>query len=759
MIRIGRLPVRAASFITMLLACFPVVAQVSVRTIDAETRATVPFVNLSWTIEGVLRGGATDAEGRATLSIDPAAMEAGVVVHATSLGYEPAIDTLRTAEPFIILLDPARLILEQAVITGQYGPTNTGSTIQRTRSIGAAEIRRMAAENLGDLMRQQLNMGVQQDNVLGTALSMQGLGGENVKVLVDGVPMIGRLNGSIDLSRIDLSGVRRVEVIEGPMSVSYGTNALAGTINLITRPEGDAPTRAQATLHAEHLGRLNLSIGGGTVIGRHDVQLTAGHNFFGGWDPRQNGALYDPSPRLADSTRAQQWKPREQDFLRANWRYRLRNGWSIGLKGEAMRDRIIARGAPRAPYYESAFDERHTTLELNHAVFFDAALGNGRRINAQAAHNRYARSRNTWANDLTTLHETLVASAGSQDTTRFTLSNVRATFTSAGDSAAVRYEVGTDLNLETGSGQRIADGSTERIGDHALFASMEWRRGDRFALRPGVRTAYNTRYGAPVVPSLNLLWRPRPAITVRAAWAQGFRAPSLKELHLYFVDVNHNLQGNADLRAERSQHADLSISGRQSTGAVRVRAELAGFYNHVRDRIALASVDGTLYTYVNIGEVRTIGGSLRTALERGAWSLAAGATITGYEDDLSREAGRPATWSPEAQGSITWQWEQRGFGATLFGKYTGESVSYTANTFGEVGTSTVGSYTMADLLLSKRLCADRLTITAGCKNLADVTNVAAVLAGGVHGGGAVVPMATGRTWILRIDIQLERSGK
>ena len=66
-------------------------------------------------------------------------------------------------------------------------------------------------------------------------MSVQGLSGENVKILIDGVPVVGRLNGNVDLSQINLTNIERVEIVEGPLSVNYGTNALAGTINLITK--------------------------------------------------------------------------------------------------------------------------------------------------------------------------------------------------------------------------------------------------------------------------------------------------------------------------------------------------------------------------------------------------------------------------------------------------------------------------------------------------------------------------------------------
>jgi len=80
------------------------------------------------------------------------------------------------------------------------------------------------------MLSTELNIRTTHDGALGSSLTMQGLGGEHIKILVDGVPVIGRENGNIDLDQINLQNVDHIEVINGPMSVVYGSNALAGVI-------------------------------------------------------------------------------------------------------------------------------------------------------------------------------------------------------------------------------------------------------------------------------------------------------------------------------------------------------------------------------------------------------------------------------------------------------------------------------------------------------------------------------------------------
>jgi outer membrane receptor for ferrienterochelin and colicins len=132
--------------------------------------------------------------------------------------------------------------------------------VHKSKIIDRVDIDRQAATNLRELLDNQLNMSVKNDNVLGSSISMQGISGQNIKILIDGVPVIGRLNGNIDLSQINLNNIERVEIIEGPLSVDFGTDALAGTINLITNKSQYDKASSSINLYYETVGHYNSDI-------------------------------------------------------------------------------------------------------------------------------------------------------------------------------------------------------------------------------------------------------------------------------------------------------------------------------------------------------------------------------------------------------------------------------------------------------------------------------------------------------------------
>ncbi|MBK8499244.1 MAG: TonB-dependent receptor [Flavobacteriales bacterium] len=733
-------------------------AQIQVSVLDNATGDPVPYAHIAYRPVGEAKPllAVSDPHGEATLLVTNDFLARGVALRISFLGFTPVDDTIYSVDPRTYRLHVDRFALDEVVVTSQYAQGTPEGAVQKIRVIGNEQVRRMAANNLGEALRNQLNMRLSQDNVLGSSVSMQGLGGENVKVLIDGVPVVGRQNGNVDLSQLDLTGIERIELVEGPLSVNYGTNALAGTINLITRKSGDAPATIRASAYTEHIGRLNTTVSGTRGWGRNALALSGGRNVFTGWDPSQQGIpSLDAQP--ADTNRYQQWKPREQYFGRLNYRY-SGSTWALGYKGEAMHDRILDRGRPRAPYYETAFDAAYVTLRVDNALFAERRFAKGKLLKAHAAYNHYARTRNTWLRDLTTLGEELSTQPGMQDTTRFGLVNLRGTFASSPDSALIAYEIGTDINHETGRGERIGGGWQE-IGDYAFFGSAEYKPIAALTIRPGVRYAYNTRYGAPLIPSLNMRWGLCEGFTMRASYAQGFRAPSLKELYFYFVDVNHDIVGNVKLEAERSHNASVSLNYRHAREKAVYTSELNGFYNAVSDLIALAQVQGTRYSYVNIGQLRTTGGSIGAGWDNGHWIVSVGAALTARRDALALEGDDPWLLTTEVRGSLTKEWRRLGWSGSIFWKYQGQQVYYVLDPDGAVARGSIEAFHMADASLSKRFWDERIALTAGCKDLFDVQNLTSTMNGGVHSsGGTSVPMTTGRTFFLKLELELKGKG-
>ena len=132
-----------------------------------------------------------------------------------------------------IVLTPETTALPAIVVTGTRSAQSIEDTPIQTQVITKREINGTGVVDLGSLLAEQTGIAVISDH--GTGVQMQGFDPDYTLILVDGEPVIGRTAGTLDLDRFLVSNLEQVEIVKGSTSSLYGSEALAGVINLITR--------------------------------------------------------------------------------------------------------------------------------------------------------------------------------------------------------------------------------------------------------------------------------------------------------------------------------------------------------------------------------------------------------------------------------------------------------------------------------------------------------------------------------------------
>lgn len=667
-----------------------------------------------------------------------------MVRHVQMIGFQGVTDTLKSAEKADLVLKPAASSLGEVVITGDYQAGYQANSVYQVDVITRDEIQRRGAVSVSDLFSQELNMRQSNDPAMGSSLNMQGTGGEHIKFLVDGVPVTGRKNGNIDLGQLNLNNVERIEVIKGPMSVLYGSDALGGVINIITKKPVSDKLNGSVNTYFESAGNYNADVSAGGGIGKTRVNFSGGRNFFDGWSAEDTG-------------RWQQWKPKEQYFTE----FRTSTTFSkttIGFSGGYFREEVINKSEPVVtPYFAKAIDQNYRTWRINPQVNAVHRINKTSAIQFTGAYSWYRYIKNTWSKNLVNLSEELTGDQMDDDTTRFNTYFARAVYTLNPDSASWSILLGSELTNDNAIGQRI-DGKEHTITDFAFFASADYRW-HGLTIRPSARYIYNSRYDAPLVPSVNLLWK-TGSLSWRAGWSAGYRAPSLKELYLSFFDNGiHNVKGNPDLKAESSDNFILSAEFRKEIQRSVVTASLSGFYNEITDRITLVERDAStgLYMYDNLDAFFARGFELRSRINREIIGLEFGFAYTGTDEDISGFERQPEiAWYPELNAGADYTIKKSSTTFSLFWKYYGERPVYryvesTPERF------LVESFQLMDVSVRQPLWKDRLQITAGVKNLFDVREIRSQSSGGVHSGSSsgTSQIAMGTTVFARLSYQFK----
>src|SRR5882757_2634995 len=123
--------------------------------------------------------------------------------------------------------------LEQVVVTASRTARAQDSLPVPVTVISQKDIQRLGSRRLIDVLREQTGLNFVTDEH-GSGLQLQGLDPDYTLVLIDGEPLIGRLTGKLDLSRVTVGNIQRIEIIKGASSSLYGSEALAGVVNIIT---------------------------------------------------------------------------------------------------------------------------------------------------------------------------------------------------------------------------------------------------------------------------------------------------------------------------------------------------------------------------------------------------------------------------------------------------------------------------------------------------------------------------------------------
>lgn len=672
-------------------------------------------------------------------------------VEVNSLGFVKQKKTITNNNSYTIILVESNEVLNQVVITAQYSENNVEKALHKVDIIDRKKIDAMGAVNLQDALSNSMGIRLQQDNILGSSISLQGISGENVKILIDGVPVIGRLNGNIDLSQINLENIDRIEIVKGPLSVNYGTNALAGAINLISKSNKKGQLEVGATSYYESSGKYNFTGNVGINKENNDILISGGRNYFDGWN-NGDDIFRNPKP-IADSTRFKSWKPKEQIF--GGFQYgRKINNINIKYKGNIFNELIWNKGYPRAPYQENAFDDEYKTYRLDNSIFLDRKLDKYS-INILASINNFKRIKNTYFTDLTNLKRILTENSGDQDTSNFNQFISRGTYAYHNDSSKLNYQIGYEINIEQARGRRI-EGTEKQQGDYAIFASSEYDI-KNFIFRPGVRYSYNTSYTTPLLPSLNIKYNYKNT-TARLSYARGFRAPSLKELYFNFVDINHNIVGSKDLIAETSSNYIFTLSNNLSKNNLILKSEIGFFLNDIRNRISLAQTEGTQYTYVNIGEFKSRGLQTDFNISINNFKINIGASYIGRSNSIKSKDVPNFSFSPEFRGNIFYELEKQSIIFALFYKHQGKLPNVVKNSEGNIQTNYISSYNTSDFTITKKFYKNQLNFSMGVKNIFDVKNVSSIISGGsAHtSAGNSIPVAMGRVYMITLKANITK---
>jgi vitamin B12 transporter len=516
--------------------------------------------------------------------------------------------------------------VDTIVVTASRLDRSAAELTQSAKVIERTEIDARQVTNAAELLRHVAGINVIQRGGRGGVTSVVLRGGEPnfTVVLIDGIKVNDSTNtrgGSYDFSYLDLASVERVEIVRGPMSAVYGSDALAGVISIFTRsPDDGMQIRAEVGGHGLQSGRVALGGDIGAVAGMIAIHALQE-------DGDIEGAGYDDWG-LDGSLSFNVGSSGEAGLL---LRHQDANGTSFpedsgGPEFAVLRD-----------VDEYAVSESHARLYLNQPI--------GVTWKSNLAVSRYQRSEDATSPGIAPgVFDGVPPNVADTDFSRDQLSFGFSR--QLGASAAV--VLGGEWQQEHGESIGILDFGFPLPTDFELkretlsaFAEVEYKF-DAVHLLGSLRWDDPDDIGDEISAQFGAIYSlPGDAGVLRLNWDEAFKAPS-------FFALGHPLVGNPDLESETAMSFDVGY--RRSTGASNL-IEISVYRNEFEN---LIDFDPVLFTNVNRSNVVTEGVEFA-----GRWAVTSSVNLdlhVTYADSDIRDADATLRGRPKWRGGISVDW-------------------------------------------------------------------------------------------------------
>ncbi|MCC6463448.1 MAG: TonB-dependent receptor [Saprospiraceae bacterium] len=550
----------------------------SIRLSDARSGEPLAFATIQ--LLNTQLGAVADSAGQAVLNIPPG--HQALRLRAQMLGYQPQNIVLdQRLDTLEIRLEPLSEALGEVVVSGTLKPMSRSESPVPVEVYTPKFFRANPTPSLFDGLhivngvKPQLNC-----NVCNTGdIHINGLEGPYTMVLIDGMPIVSALSTVYGLQGIPNSLVERIEVVKGPASTLYGSEAVAGLINVITKDPRQAP-RFSLDLNHTSYGETSVDLAGRFRTGAMTSLLAANlFRFQQRWDINNDNftdvtlqdrasvfgkfAFARPKDRLANLALRYVWENRWGGELQ--WTPQWYG--TDSLYGEAIR----TNRAELLGNWQLPLDE-HITLAYSWNIHDQRSAYGATRYNGR---QQIAFAQLLWDKSFGARHDALLGLA-----TRYTWFDDNTAITASPD------------------GQHNLPAQTWLPG---VFVQDDIRLSDRHRLLLGLRYDWNSAHGHVLSPRANWKWSPDDLNTFRLSVGNGYRVANVFSEDHAALTGSRRVVLAADLRPERSWNANLNYTTKFFPAFGFVGLDATAFYTHFSNRIiADYTVDPDLVVFDNL---------------------------------------------------------------------------------------------------------------------------------------------------------------
>ena len=468
--------------------------------------------------------------------------------------------------------------LNPVVVTGSGHHQRLKSTATPVRVLSSQEIREQGITTFDGALTRMMPQTSMAPSSMGTFLRMNGLGNKYILILINGQKLSGDISNNVDLNRINMSRVKRIEVLDGAASSLYGSDAIAGVINIIT----DQPTRDFVNVTSD------TRVSGHGVL-TESVSLDIYKNGFGSYTSfshdradsyRNNDLEYQKnSDTETQSSIAPLFTGYRSTIIGQKFTYAPNQHLALNA-GMDYSYKITDRPETRTDIAGGTdYEMRYKGFRWNVGGIYKFTAKNSLQADFVVDRFRYGKEYDV---------ETKTNAVGDyvqSKKQRMMEGQLKAILGLTKNSTTIFGANWRQENLSATSGN-----IDQHVYSLAAYAQHEMKFMKNFTATLGLRLTHHETFNQHLTPKATLMYAPGN-FRFRATYSAGFRAPGLDELYYHYFSVNRGKAqisfGNKDLKPEKSNYFSLNAEYRTQQVAV----SITGYLNRINDMVVKQNVD------------------------------------------------------------------------------------------------------------------------------------------------------------------------
>lgn len=501
-----------------------------------------------------------------------------ILITVALLSWSAAVSQIHKMERSDSSMMSRSYTLNPVVVTGSGHHQRLKSTATPVHVLSRQEIKEQGITTFDGALTRMMPQVSMAPNSMGTFLRLNGLGNKYILILINGQKLTGDISNNVDLKRINMARVKRIEVLDGAASSLYGSDAIAGVINIIT----DQPTQQLVSLTSD------TRVSGHGVL-TENITLDIFKNGFGSYTSfsrdradsyRINDVEYvKGSETETQPTIAPFFTGFRSNLIGQQFTYAPNNHLALNA-GIDYSYKITDRPNTRKDITGGTdYEMRYKGLRWNVGGIYKFTKRNSLQADFTVDRFRYGKQYDV-ATKAYSVDDYVQSKKqrSMEGQLKAILGLMRNSTTILGADWHKDYLTATSGNIN------------QNAYTAAAFAQHEMLFFDRLTATVGLRLTYHETFNWHLTPKATLMYAPGN-FRLRATYSAGFRAPGLDELYYHYFSVNRGkaqiIFGNKDLKPEKSNY--FSLNAEYRTGFIAV--SVTGFMNRINDMVVKQNID------------------------------------------------------------------------------------------------------------------------------------------------------------------------